>query len=239
MTLAARSLLGLATAAAILVGLVGSARAESYRYKLTLAVNTPEGIKRGSCVVEVTFRNVSIPARGTMHELRGEALYLDLGPSARPLIALLTRRLQPYSREERPWTPDGGPGIERMSRLYSIPLSANGMDTIAGIARARGPRTITGKELPDLVTFENVNDPKSVLSVNPNDLPATLGSAVSWNEITLESTDEPITTGIEKKLPWLPAYYRGMLDGERYSAKKTLANTLSAADFQQPGDPKR
>ena len=78
-----------------------------------------------------------------------------------------------------------------------------------------------------------------MLSVNPNDLQATLGSAVSWNEITLESTDEPITTGLEKKLPWLPAYYSGMLDGERYSAKKTLANTLSAADFQQPGDPKK
>ena len=126
-----------------------------------------------------------------------------------------------------------------MSRLYGIPLSANGMDTVAAIARARGPHTITGKELPDLVTFENVNDPKSVLSVNPNDLPAMLGSAVSWNEITLESTDEPITTGIKNKLRWLPAYYRGMLDGERYSAKKTLANTLSAADFQQPGDPKK
>ena len=230
MMLATRSLLVLATAAVILVG---CGRAESYRYKLTLAVN-----KRGSSIVEVTFRDVSIPARGTMHELRGEALYLDLGPGARPLIALLTRRLQPYSREERPWTPDGGPGIGRMSRLYGIPLSANGMDTVAAIARARGPRTITGEELPDLVTFENVNDPKSVLSVNPNDLPATLGSAVGWNEITLESTDEPITTGIKNKLPWLPAYHSGMLDGERYSARKTLANTLSAADFQQPGDPK-
>jgi hypothetical protein len=239
MTLAARSLLGLVTAAAVLVGLVGCGRTESYRYKLTLAVNTPEGIKRGSSVVEVTFRGVSIPARGTMHDLRGEALYLDLGPGARPLIVLLTRRLQPYLREERPWTPDGGPGIERMSRLYGVPLSANGMDTVAAIARARGPRPITRAELPDLVTFENVTDPKSVLSVNPNDLSAALGSAVSWNEITLESTDEPITTGLDKKLPWLPAHYRGMLDGERYSAGKTLANTLSAADFQQPGDPKQ
>ena len=85
-----------------------------------------------------------------------------------------------------------------MSRLYGIPLLANGMDTVAAIARARGPRTITGEELPDLVTFENVNDPKSVLSVNQNDLQATLGSAVSWNEITLESTDEPITTGLKR-----------------------------------------
>jgi hypothetical protein len=29
-----------------------------------------------------------------------------------------------------------------------------------------------------------------------------------------------------------------MLDGERYSARKTLANTLSTADFDQSGDSK-
>ncbi len=32
----------------------------------------------GSVVTEVAFRDVSIPERGIMHKLRGEALYLDL-----------------------------------------------------------------------------------------------------------------------------------------------------------------
>jgi hypothetical protein len=75
--------------------LAGCGRTESYSYKLTMAVNTPDGIKRGSSVVEVMFYKVSFPERGTMHKLRGEALYLDLGPGARPLIALLTSRLHP------------------------------------------------------------------------------------------------------------------------------------------------
>ena len=44
----------------------------------------------------------------------------------------------------------------------------------------------------------------------------SIGPNITWNEITLESTDEPITTGIVRKLPWLPAYYSGMLDGARY-----------------------
>ena len=68
------------------VGLAGCGRTESYRYKLTLAVNTPEGVKRGSSVVEVLFSAVSIPAQGVTHKLRGEALYLDLGPGARPRL---------------------------------------------------------------------------------------------------------------------------------------------------------
>jgi hypothetical protein len=38
---------------------------------------------------------------------------------------------------------------------------------------------------------------------------------LALKEITLESTDQPITNGIELKLTWLPAYYIGMLDGDR------------------------
>jgi hypothetical protein len=64
------------------LGLTGCGKSESYRYKLTLAVSTPDGTKGGSSVVEAAFWDVSIPERGTMHKLRGEALYLDLGPGA-------------------------------------------------------------------------------------------------------------------------------------------------------------
>ena len=67
-------------------------------------------------------------------------------------------------------------------------------------------------------------------------LSLSIGPNLTWNELTLESNDEPITTGIVRKLPWLPAYYSGMLDGARYRDKNRLANTLSAADFDQSGD---
>src|SRR4051794_206608 len=86
--------------------LAGCGRTESYQYKLTLAVDTPDGVKRGSSVVEVAFWPVSIPARGVMHKLRGEALYLDLGSSRRPLIALLSSALHPKYGKELRWTRD-------------------------------------------------------------------------------------------------------------------------------------
>ncbi|MEH2524893.1 MULTISPECIES: hypothetical protein [unclassified Bradyrhizobium] len=213
---------------AVALALAGCGRSESYRYKLTLAVNTADGVKRGSSVAEVTFFEVSIPARGIMHKLRGEALYLDLGPGAPPLIALIGRQTQPSSRQWRPTT--------QLSRLYDIPLSADVMDTLAQIARKRGARTIAPNELPDLVTFANVNDPSTVTEVDPNNLQATLAPGVNWNEITLEVTDEPITKGIEEKLPWIPYYSCFMLDGARYQDKNTLANSLSTADFDQSDD---
>jgi hypothetical protein len=99
---------------------------------------------------------------------------------------LLGRQLKPYSQQ---WSADGGPAIQQMSRLYDIPPSADIMDTIAKIARMRGPRTIAMNELPDLVTFADVNDPQTVIEVNPNDLQAALGPGISWNEVTLESTE--------------------------------------------------
>jgi hypothetical protein len=232
-----------AAAALMALMLAGCGRSESYRYKLTLAVNTPDGVKRASGVVEVLFWDVSIPERGTMGKLRGQALYLDLGPGMRPLIALLTNRLHPNYRpvvvigdEARGWNREGGPSIRLMCRLYGIAPSVDYMDDVPRIARMRGPHRITPNDLPALVSFADVNDPKTVMEVDPNNLHWTLGPGVSWNEITLESTDEPITTGIKAKLPWIPAYYQGMLDGHRYRDSNTLANSLGAGAFDQSGD---
>jgi hypothetical protein len=111
----------LGTVVAISLCLAGCGRRESYRYKLTLAVNTPAGVKRGSSVAEIAFWDVSIPARGTAHQLRGEALYLDLGHGARPLVVLLKSHLHPKDDKGLYWTRDAGPGTRQMSQLYDIP----------------------------------------------------------------------------------------------------------------------
>jgi hypothetical protein len=235
MATVARSLLHLTFAAVIALALAGCGN--SYRYKLTLAVNTPEGVKRGSSVVEILFWDVSIPAKGTMDKLRGEALYLDLGRDARPLIALLTSQLHPKYGKNQRWSRDGGPDFNLFLRLYGEPpIVDHVLAGVSRLARVRGPRKITPDDLPDLVTFADVNDPKSVIEVDPNDLQATLGPNITWNEITLESTDEPITTGIVARLPWLPAYYGLTLDGDRYHDRNTLANSLGTAAFDQSGD---
>lgn len=109
------------------------------------------------------------------------------------------------------------------------------MDEVERLARMRGPRAITPADLPDLVTFADINDPKSVIEVDPNDLQVTLGPNVTWNAITLEITDEPISKGIRTKLPWLAEYRERnlRLDGSTYGAKRELANILSWADFEK------
>jgi hypothetical protein len=65
-------------------------RGETYRYKLTPSGDTPDGVKTASNVVELRYFPVNFPVQGEMHDAAGQALYLDLGPRRRPLIALLT-----------------------------------------------------------------------------------------------------------------------------------------------------
>lgn len=186
-------------------------RSASYRYKLTLSLNTPDGVKTGYNVVELDYFDVSIPARGTMHNTHGQGIYIDLGPKRRPLIALLMR----VPKADDPWPcgdcwQEDAPTVVIGSACPAA-SSANALPYIEQIARLgrQCDRPIPlalppiPTKLPDLVTFTNVNDPQSILLVNPDNLEATLGPGVSWRSITIQTTDEPLTTGIEKHLPWV------------------------------------
>jgi hypothetical protein len=84
---------------------------------------------------------------------------------------------------------------------------------------------------PMLVTFGDLDDPTSVAKIDPDDLAATFGEGVKLKRITAELTDDPVTTGIEERLGWLPNYYDKMLDGQRLNNSQELANNLSQGSF--------
>jgi hypothetical protein len=220
---------------AVTVSLTGCDKTESYRYKLTLTLNTSEGIKRGSSVVEAQFYEVSIPAKGTAHKLVGQALFIDLGAGKPPLVALLTSRASSTYRKERSWYRDAGPSDTLLSSLYGVTLKGSVIDYIPVIAGLRGLRKLQPSDLPDLVTFTDVKQPNSVIAVDPADLQNSLGSNISWGDLTLEITDEPITQGIQENLPWLQHYYQKnlRLDGSDHGAKSELANSISWSDFDR------
>ena len=56
---------------------------------------------------------------------------------------------------------------------------------------------------PMLVTFGDLDDPTSVERVDPDDLAATFGEGVSLKRITVQVTDDPVTSGIGQRLGWL------------------------------------
>jgi hypothetical protein len=70
---------------------------------------------------------------------------------------------------------------------YGEAPSQDFMDDVPRIGRMRGPRKIAPNDLPDRVTFADVNDPKSVIEVDRNDLRASLGPNITWKRATMGS----------------------------------------------------
>lgn len=86
------------------------------------------------------------------------------------------------------------------------------------------------------MTFTDPGVPGSVMRVVPGDLQATLGPGVSWRRrsLAIVAPSEPITRGIEQRLPWLVGK-KTFLDGERYGSGKTIASRLDLGDFLRSG----
>lgn len=84
-------------------------------------------------------------------------------------------------------------------------------------------RDLPRQYYPLLVTFTDINDPKTVQQVDPDNLAATFGPGVSLKRITLEITDEPVTEGkLESVLGWLDD-----LKKYRTDPNNPFTNTLS------------
>lgn len=168
----------------------------SWRQKLTLVVETPEGVRTGSAVAQVThwFHPAILPDAGSRNgSLRGEAVVVDLG-DGRYLFALLG------------WAKalDGAFG-DRLPREYSLKERFRATEWLRG----KGPAPVPFEALPRLVTFGDIDDPTSVMLVDPDDLAASFGEGYALRDVTLEITDAPVTSGVvEGVLGWLEAVGR-------------------------------
>ena len=81
-----------------------------------------------------------------------------------------------------------------------------------------------------MVRFGNINDPKSVERVEPNQ--------IGVRRIWLETTSEPVTTGIKLRLPWLVSQKQESSLDENFTStiKPTLAQRLRHSNFRQGTD---
>lgn len=212
--------------------------APDYRYRLTVEVDTPQGLRTGSSVIQVE-QSLGLaggsPANSQIYRrVRGEAVAVDL-PDGRTLFALL--RSESDSEWAETVVPRVAPktGGSRNKPRFDTALNLRG--------KAELPRTFPAyawiderSAYPMLVTFGNLADSTSVAQVDPDDLAMTFGEGVKLKRITVELTDDPVTGGIEQRLEWLPKYYDKMLDGQTINtieAENRLANDLSQADFSK------
>jgi hypothetical protein len=175
-------------------------RSWSWHQKLTVTVETPQGLRSGSAVSAAWFQmtpkwsGVGDSAGASNSSLSGEAVVVDLG-QGRYLFALL----KGYN--------------EFTGRLAFFPLPQKPLNKEEDAAvydqlEALRATTELPRELyPLLVTFADINDAASVQRVDPDDLAASFGPGYALSSITLAITDEPVTMGrVEAVLGWLGEY---------------------------------
>ena len=180
-------------------------RAPDYRYRLTVEVDTPEGMRTGSSVILVKQRLMrpgSNPAGTTVERrVQGEAVAVDLR-KGRTLFALLR------SENNVDWA------SYVMQTLAPHIDSESFAQQLDNMLLLRGeivlPRTFQPvghleerSAYPMLVTFGNLDDPTSIEEVDPDDLKATFGDGYALRRITVQMTDDAVTTGNTKRLRWL------------------------------------
>jgi len=203
-------------------GLVGCSDSYSWHQKLTLEVQTPEGVVSGGSVVEVRWATGSdveyLPgATNAGSQVRGEATVVEVVPG-RYLFALLE-------------------GAQSLAQKIFPETKKHGVKVFGPILQAtRKTATVPRTQYPMLVTFSDITDPKTVQQVDPENLAATFGPGVLLKRITLEITDEPMTEGkIQPVLKWLDSLGGKGLDGSSISsidAENRLANILDRSFFK-------
>ena len=174
-----------------------------HKYRLTVEVTTPDGIKTGSGILAVVpDRNYNRSGRTTM---RGEAVFVDLG-HGKNLAALLAHRQDAkLDLDDINYVALRAYGAVRGNRL-----SFKDMSRQAGIV------PVQGELIPVLVSFGDLKDPKSARLVATDHAEAILGGGYAIRGLTAEvvpngfwpidfggALGEPVTRGIEARLPWL------------------------------------
>lgn len=173
----------------------------AHKYRLTVEVDTPEGVKSASGVMSVhPDRGYS---RGGHTHTRGDAVFVDLG-GAKNLLALLAHI-------------DRSIDFDGINYLALRAYKAGGRDvSFNEMSKMTGAAPVTGALIPVLLTFTDPRDPSTARMVPPDDLETSFGRGFHLHGVSIEvvpnglwpldfggALGEPVTRGIEAHLPWL------------------------------------
>lgn len=199
----------------------------SYRFRMTVAVDTPQGVRTGSSVYEVTAGRTGgiLPEEAKRDwSVKGEAVAVDL-PGGRTLFALLKT----------------GAHFEDMMGLSMASLHPDFRSTgydVVGVAKELsrgtwpGPAEVAPADYPMLVMFADKDDPASVQLVEPGNLGGQFGDGVRLRGMIVELTDNPVTTIISMRLKRIGIENGHGLDRTGgVNPNPTLGQRLSFNDF--------
>jgi len=203
---AIEALLGILGAALILgaltIAYIRASPSASLNYKLSVEIDDNGVPRRGEGVVRAVFQAQPILIGQTPPWTIGpvgEAFPVDLG--SKGMFFVLVSR-----------DPGRKPSVDAGSKgaLYSYfhfrntdaPTEAV-LASFVALAESHSAVDVRPEQLPMLVRFRDVNDPKSVEIVDADHLDQSFGPGVKIKAVRAEITNEPVTTDLGNRLPWL------------------------------------
>lgn len=182
---------------ALLLGACG--QSTSLRYRVAVEVDTPEGLRTGSSVVEVRAIRSPFwaPGKRTNFEIEGEAVAVRL-PGDQILFALTGKPSNLDFAKRLPFEAFE-PVMDAQLEVY--PLATNLDRRVEFLKTARLRTVLSDDNMPHLVRFKNPSDATTLEVVDPNNLPATFGPGHSLRQITIELTEDKVTEGVEVLIP--------------------------------------
>lgn len=195
---------------------------------ITIDVETPEGLKTGYSVQEVVFSLEPCPLCNSgspvlRRSVRGEAVAVDLGE--RGVLFALLRGLN---------SPDSIAPHIIMTALAKLKTNEEWAtaEVVRRLRHVSGRANVPADLMFFLVRFRDINDPKTIEQVIPNNLASSFGPGVKLVNGTIEITSDPVTKGLENKLSWLKGQAgRGYLDGQFAGGGPELSNILFGGQF--------
>lgn len=175
-----------------------------HKYRLTIEVETPDGVRSGSSVIAVhPNRGYGGSGSGSAgSRIKGDAVFVDLG-GGRNLTALLLHGTNPAETDGLNYLP-----------LRAFAAAGRRID-FRDVKRQTETVAVTGELIPTLVTFADISNPASARVADPADLSATLGQNVRLRGISLQivpvgvwpldfggALGEPMTRHIQAEIPW-------------------------------------
>lgn len=168
-----------------------------YRYRLTVEIETPQGLRTGSSVLEQAVTNNRITWGGLsakrLIRTRGEAAVVEL-PGGQTLFALIPDSELVQSVLDPSWSNDWVASARRI-----ISGRTTGQPLTMWVANGSSPARPAG--YPKLVHFTDRADARSVAVIAPDNLAVAFGPGFRLRRIAVQLTKDPISHGISAQLP--------------------------------------
>jgi hypothetical protein len=208
-----------------------------HKYRLTINVETPEGIKSASGVFAVHLSKDPplLPGVGSIG-FKGDAIFVDLG-EGRNVIAILAH---------------GSDGIyvDGLAYIAQRALTSAGHRASFKEVSAFAGTSLTIKNtrlIPTLISFSDLTDPRTARVVRPDDLQSIFGQDYRLASVTLTIIPvglwpfdfggllgKPVTRGIKTQLPWWNNSGRPALLALKSAGLATASSIDAEYAFERP-----